>query len=58
MKKRKVVNIYFAINELEKLLNTGEVSIKRTDGYQINARLIDPIKPGKFIIKVREKSHE
>lgn len=56
MKKRKVVNIYFAINELEKLLNTGEVSIKRTDGYQINARLIDPIKPGKFIIKVREKN--
>ena len=59
MKKssRKVVNVYFTISELEKLLSTAEVTITRTEGYQINARLVDPIKPGKFMIKLKEKSN-
>lgn len=57
MKKenRKIVNVYFTINEIEKLLSTGEVYITRTEGYEINARLSSPIKPKKFMIKLREK---
>lgn len=55
MKKeeKKVVNVYFSINEIQELLNTGEVTIKKTKEYQVNARLQEAFKPGKFIVKVR-----
>ncbi len=54
---KKIVNAYFSIMDLQKLLDTGEVVIQKSD-YTVNARICHPIKPGKFLIKQRTDKNE
>ncbi len=53
---RKHVNVYLNFKELTSLMENGEVTITRTDGYEISVRLCHPIKAGTLKIKMINKN--